>query len=128
MGFFNFFKKKENPLKLDPEFRVNVGFDDERIWCSCPGELDQALLWTELTGVAIKTTDEGPFAPDVFWILGAKDKVLVFPGGATGEQEMLSRLQQLPDFNNQAVISAAACADNNVFVCWEKATQQAVAD
>ncbi len=120
MGFFSFFNKKEKPTKLYPESKVVIEFDYEKIWCIWPGTPDQTMLWSELIGVAIKTTDEGPFAPDVFWILGAKDKVVMYPGGATGEQEMLSRLQELPNFNNESVISAACCTDNNVFICWEK--------
>jgi hypothetical protein len=133
MGFFDFFKKKEkrrekekeNLTKLNPESQVVIKFDDEKIWCTWPGAPDQSMLWSELIGVAIKTTDEGPFAPDVFWILGAKDKVVMYPGGATGEHEILSRLQKLPNFNNESVISAAGCTDNSVFICWEKDTQQA---
>jgi hypothetical protein len=128
MGFFDFFRKNEKATKLDPESRVMVGFNDEKIWCTCPGAPDQAMLWTELIVVAIETTDEGPFAPDVFWVLGAKDKTVIYPGGATGDQEMLKRLQLLPGFNNEAVIAAAGCTDNNVFVCWEKGPRQPSGD
>jgi len=103
-----------------PEAVVQVGFDEDRVWCKWPDRAEESLLWSELIGVAIETTDEGPFSADVFWILGAKDSTIVFPGGATGEQELLRRLQELPNFNNEAVISAAACADNNVFLCWQK--------
>lgn len=128
MGFFSFFRKKERTVNLNPESQVIIKFDDDRIWCIWPGAPEQSMLWTELIGVAIKTSDEGPFAPDVFWVLGAKDKVVMYPGGATGEQEMLSRLQKLPNFNNEAVIAAAGSTDNNVFVCWEKDTQQSAPD
>jgi hypothetical protein len=128
MGFFSFFRKKEKPAKPDPESRVIIEFDDERIWCTRPGSPEQTMLWTELIGVAIKTTDEGPFAPDVFWVLGAKDKVVMYPGGATGEQEMLTRLQKLPSFNNEAVIEAAGCTDNKLFVCWEKDSHRTATD
>lgn len=122
MGFFSFFRKKERTTKLNPESQVIIQFDDERIWCIWPGEPEQTVLWTDLVGVAIKTTDDGPFAPDVFWVISAKDNVLLYPGGATGEQEILRRLQELPNFNNEAVIAAAGCTDNNVFVCWKKDT------
>jgi len=38
MGFFSLFRKKEKPTKLEPESRVIVGFDSDRIWCVWPGE------------------------------------------------------------------------------------------
>ena len=106
-----------------PESEIVVGFDQQRLWCRQPGQPEQSILWSELTAVAIRTTDEGPVAPDVFWILRSKEKAIIYPGGATGEDEMLSRLQQLPNFNHDAVISAAACAENSIFVCWDKAAQ-----
>ena len=105
--------------KLCPESLTEVGFDSERIWVKHPDQDEEFILWKDLIGIAIRTTDEGPLNPDVFWILEAKGKTLVYPGGATGESEMLKRFQTLPNFDNKAVISATGSAFNNTFLCWE---------
>ncbi len=107
-----------------PESLFVVGFDAERFWCTYPGKGEQSLLWSELIGVAVETTDEGPLVPDVFFILGAKEGTLVFPQGATGDEEMLRRLQELPGFNNSALFEAMTCTDNKTFICWERRPEQ----
>jgi hypothetical protein len=120
MGLLSFLRRifKGNG-KLYPESLTQVGYDSERIWVKHPNQEEESILWDDLIGVAIKTTDEGPYNPDVFWILGTKDKTLIYPGGATGESEMIERLQKLPNFDNEAVISAMGSVHNNTFICWE---------
>jgi len=120
MGLLSFLKRIfKGDGKLYPESLTQVGFDSERIWVKHPDQDEESILWEELIGVAIRTTDEGPYNPDVFWILGTKEKTLIYPGGATGESEMIERLQKLPNFDNEAVISAMGSAFNNTFICWE---------
>jgi hypothetical protein len=77
-----------------------------------------------LKSVIIETTDAGSFAPDVFWVLLllSKDEKSrsVYPGGATGETELIEEMQnRLPNFNNEAVISAATSIMNNKFLVWK---------
>ena len=55
----------------------------------------------------------------MLWILGVEKKLLTYPDKATGEIEMLKRLQKLPGFNNNAIISAMSCIENETFICWE---------
>ena len=95
----------------------HVGFDEEIIWVK-HYENKGSLLWKELIGVAIRTKNNEPRAADVFWILGAEKKVLTYPDEANGEIKMLKRLQKLPGFNNEAVISAMSCTENRTFICW----------
>lgn len=120
MGILSFFKQFfKGDGKLYPESLTQVGFDSKRIWVKHPNQGEESILWKDLVGVAIRTTDEGPFKPDVFWILGTKATTLIYPGGATGESDMLERLQKLPCFDNEALISAMGSAFNNTFICWE---------
>ena len=120
MSIFNFLRRKQKQTKLIPESLFEVGFDAERVWCRCPGKEEQSLRWSELVGVAVRTTDEGPLSADVFFILGTNDGTLIFPQGATGETEILRRLQEIPGFDNEALIEAMGCTDNQTFICWEK--------
>jgi hypothetical protein len=47
----------------------------------------------------------------------------VIPQAAPGASQLLERLQQLPGFNNQAVIDSMGCTDNKQFLCWERGNQ-----
>jgi len=49
-----------------------------------------------------------------------ESKTLVFPQGAKGDKEILQRLQDLPGFNNEAVIEAMGSTEKRIFLCWEK--------
>ena len=109
-----------NALRQAPEAQFAVSFDERKIKLTVPDGRTFTVAWHNLVGVAIQTTDEGPFQPDVFWLLGTKDGSLRVPQGAQGEDEFLHRLQQLPDFNNEALISAMGSANNNVFICWQR--------
>jgi hypothetical protein len=69
----------------------------------------------------VETTDEGPFAPDVFWILvGTAASGCVIPQGATGDAILLERLQKLPGFDNDAFIRAMRSTSNEKFLCWKR--------
>lgn len=59
-----FFRRKKTQLQPEPLWMVE--FDDAGIVVVHPhGEL-QAVRWNELTRVAIRTTDEGPWNMDLF--------------------------------------------------------------
>ena len=102
------------------ESQFSVSFDEQEIRLKTPNGRVLTLAWSELVGVGIETTDEGPLMPDVFWVLGTDQGSLRFPQGAQGESELLTRLQQLPDFDNQAVIRSMMSTENDFFVCWKK--------
>jgi hypothetical protein len=100
-----------------------IGFDTDSLWCQPHDSTEQSLGWSELTGVSIETTDEGPFEADFFWVLRAEDgRTIRFPGGATGARELLARFQQLPGFDHEAVIAAAASTQQRIFDCWQSGT------
>ncbi len=40
--------------------------------------------------------------------------------GATGEKELLSRLQQLPNFRYDVIVNAAGLTSNDLLICWER--------
>lgn len=102
------------------EAQFFISFDEQQIKLKAPGGRVSTILWSELVGVGIQTTDEGPMMPDVFWVLGTKENSLRFPQGAQGESELLTRLQQLPNFDNAALIASMSSTENNFFVCWQK--------
>lgn len=85
-----------------------------------PDGKTEALRWEDLQEVGIWTTDEGPAQEDVYWMLIGTDGGCAVSGSAEGIKELLKRLQQLPGFDNEAVIKAMGCTSNNKFVCWKR--------
>jgi hypothetical protein len=81
----------------------------------------EEVRWEDLVRVEIVTTDRGPWDDDMFYVLtGADGRSVVVPSEAPTSGEVLARLQQLPGFDNQAVIDSASCTDNQRFLCWQR--------
>lgn len=115
-------KERENnpPAKLDPESLHVVRLTDSAVIHERPGGEVEQVEWSDLNKVEVLTTDEGPFAPDVFWVLHGSKTGCVIPQGTTGDAELLKRLQALPGFRNEAVIDAMSSTSNRRILCWEK--------
>ena len=115
MGWFGWLKSKRSAPA-----RTQVVFDDEGVTCRRPTGLVETVRWADLQIVYIQTTDAGPAIDDVFWVLGGGETGCVVPSEAEGADLLLARLQQLPNFDNHAVIDAMSCSDNREFVCWRR--------
>lgn len=112
-------KSKES--RLIPESKFEVTFDDEKVTCRRPDGSEDSVSWDELGEVLIETNDSGPLGMDVWWLLVTRDSQLgcAVPLGARGEDRLLSRLQELPEFDNEKIIAAMSCMDNQRFHCWK---------
>jgi len=93
------------------------------IYCRRVNGIAEELLWDDLQRVLIRTTDQGPFSDDVFFILETTQFTVWIPQPARGCDELLQALQRLPGFDNAAVIAAMGCTDNHVFHCWQRSPQ-----
>jgi len=78
-----------------------------------------AVRWETLRAVLIETSDEGPFAEDLWWILIDAGGHCSIPQ-ETGTDALLARLQELPGFDNEAVIAAMGSVENQRFLCWQR--------
>lgn len=105
---------------MEPEAQFIITLTEEGVACRRPEGLVESVAWADLRAVLIETNDSGPFLMDVFWILIGAHSGCVVPQGATGEHELLDRLQRLPGFDNQALIDAMLSTDNQRFLCWER--------
>ncbi len=97
-----------------------VAFDDERVTRTLPDGRTESVRWDELVAVAIETSDAGPFGDDVAWILAGTAAGCLIPSETPGMDALLIRLQQLPGFDNEAVIAAMGCTTNATFPCWRR--------
>ena len=123
MGWLSWMKDKyreANNAGINPEAAFVVTVTEEGVSCSRPNGSVEAVGWDDLKEVSIVTTDEGPFAIDVMWLLVGERGGCVVPQGATGEDLLLERLQRLEGFDNEAVLEAMASVENRKFVCWQK--------
>jgi hypothetical protein len=101
--------------------RSSVVVDERGVTCRRPGGTVEAVAWADLRAVEILTTDEGPWSEDVFWVLHGRGGGCVVPQEAEGSNALLERLQQLPGFDNAAVIRAMGSTENARFPCWKAA-------
>jgi len=103
--------------------KERVEFDDQEIRRFLPGGKRESIRWDELHEIGIVTTDEGPGVDDVFWLFLNADRSrgCAVSNDAEGFAALLQRIQQLPDFNNEAVVMAMGSAVDNKFVVWQKA-------
>jgi hypothetical protein len=112
----------DKPSGLIPESFYVVQISEANVSCRGPKGTIESVEWDDLESVEVITTDEGPFLPDSFWFLNGLKTGCVIPWGATGETELLHRLQKLPGFQNEALIRAATTTDNARILCWKKET------
>ncbi len=108
---------------LMPESLRHATCGDAGVSVERPDGQTQSVQWGELTKITIRTTDDGPINPDVFWefYAGGDSPAVVYPGGATGEQECLSELQfRLKGFSDQELIRAMGSTQDATFLLWEK--------
>jgi hypothetical protein len=107
--------------RLDPESRFVIHMTESEVFCHRPDGIVETVRWDDLERIDILTNSDGPFAPDCFWLLhGPGTTGCCIPQGATGDAELLARMQQLPGFNNQVFIEAMGSTQEAVFTCWEK--------
>jgi hypothetical protein len=98
-----------------------VTFDNEKVVRTQANGRVETVRWDDLQQVTIMTTSDGPIADDVFFMLHGKDQSgCAVPQSADGADALLQRLQQLPGFNNEAVIEAMSSTANATFVCWKR--------
>jgi hypothetical protein len=122
MGLLSKLKDKLFPVQpeLNPESKWIVTVNDVEVKTIDPKNVTHSILIAELEDILIATNDSGPIGTDLWWILRGNGNIVLVPGGATGEKEMLHRLQKLPGFKNEEVIRAMGCTDNKDFVLWTK--------
>lgn len=117
MGLLSWLKSRL--VQPPPAAQDTVSFDDHAVRFLSSDGTEGSVRWENLQAVYIDTTDTGPYAEDVFFVLGAKDFDLAVPQGSAGMESLLERLGRLPGFDHEAVCRAMCCADNNRFVCWK---------
>lgn len=74
--------------------------------------------WSDLEEVAIETTDKGPFFEDVYYLLNFNKTKIRIEQAISGN--IVSKLQKLPNFNNEELIKSMLSTSNAIFILWKK--------
>ncbi|MBU0858756.1 MAG: hypothetical protein KJ667_02355 [Alphaproteobacteria bacterium] len=109
-------------LRPVSEADIIVTFDDDTIIVTRPNGTTERLRWDALEAVILEIAEGGPLRADMFWILAGHDGTgCLYPGGATGENEMLEALQKrLPGFNDDILIEAMTTTTQQEFLLWTR--------
>ena len=85
-----------------------------------------AVSLDELARIQIRTTADGPAAPDLFWMFTTRaGELLTIPGAAEGSDMLFDALAALKGVNYDAATTAAATTENQLFEIWHRADQKA---
>ena len=104
-----------------PEALYRVVCDNTGVVLSDPKGVKSMIAWGSLSKVTVRTTDEGPLNPDVFWELSTDDAspAVTYPGGATGEGACIAVYQsRLKGFSDKELVRAMGSTQNASFVLW----------
>lgn len=109
------------PPRLDPECRYVIHLSETEVSCHRPDGTVESVRWDDLQKVEVLTNGDGPFLPDRFWLLHGSETGCCIPWGATGDIELLHRLQELHGFNNQAILKPIGSTPHEALhLCWQR--------
>jgi hypothetical protein len=100
---------------------LRVLFDEQEIVLSAQARRIARIAWADIARVVVRTTDDGPYFPDVYWEIyrDEGEPAVMFPQGISGTDELLRELQRrLPGFANDRLIQAMSSTSNELFVLW----------
>ena len=101
---------------------TNVIVDSNGVRRSLGDGQEEAITWASLDAVVIVTTDQGPYLEDVFFVLHEGDHGVLVTHEVACEIRLMPWLQELPGFDNDAVIRAMASTEDAHFVCWKRSS------
>lgn len=82
----------------------------------------RTLAWDDLVEVSVVTTAAGgPLAQDALFVLLGESGSLVVSASHPSSQALLGRLQRLPGFQNEVLVTAMETAEADRFVVWTRA-------
>ncbi len=80
---------------------------------------ERHIGWERIRQVAIRTTADGPFSEDLFWVFDTTDGVIELPGARVGGEELGALQGNLPHFDDLKVIRAMSTTEERIFVLWD---------
>lgn len=118
MGIFDRLFKRQS--KKQPEDYYEITISKEYVKVEHPNRKTEQIKWNDIEEIAIITTDEGPFLPDVWLILTGKTKGCSLPLGAPKFDDVYNAISKFEGFNFEEFIKSMGSAENKRFELWKK--------
>jgi hypothetical protein len=101
--------------------KSGITVDDDGVRRLLADGTEESVTWANLAEVAIRTTPEGPWKEDVFFLLvRSGGGGCAVPAGDPSADALMSRLQSLPGFDNEAFVEAMTTMDDGLCVVWQR--------
>jgi hypothetical protein len=100
-----------------PRDDPRVAIDDERVSVATDTGAVEEIRWDRLRRVEFKVLG-GVGSPGDYWVLEDDDGGCVVPSSSASASALLDRLQELPGFDDGAVMDAILAGTPGAFVCW----------
>jgi len=118
---------KMEKTNIFEEYKANglgikkVEIDNEKLTIFWPDNREEIFYMKDLRKVAIITTDEGPFQPDLFWLMMFEFPIMV-PSDETipGSLAIADIMFELPNFHYEKFIEVIFSTSNNAFELWDR--------
>lgn len=100
---------------------TGITVDDEGVRRQLADGTEESVTWANLAEVAIRTTPAGPWKEDTFFLLMREGGGgCAVPAGHPSADALMSRLQSLPDFDNEVFVEAMTTIEDDFFVVWQR--------
>lgn len=119
MGLFGKIFKRQPPKK-EPEAYYDIIITDKHLTVEHPERKTERINWNDIDEIAIITTDEGPFLPDVWLVLIGKDGGCSLPQGAPKYEDVFNVISTYEGFNFEEYIQSASCTQHARFELWKR--------
>ena len=104
----------------NPENDFVIMLTDESITVIRPGRVKEMIRWDDVRSISVITTDEGPFLPDVWFVLQGNDGQCQFPQGAPKADEAYERISLFDGFDFETFIKSMSSTENARFLLWQQ--------
>ena len=103
-----------------PWLLTNYSLQDDVLTFKRPFRKLDSWRIDELDEIGVETTDQGPFAEDMFWILKRGEVHLRIGDPHLVFKMLMDRFGLLKGFNWVVFAEAQSCTQNRYFVCWKR--------
>lgn len=110
---------------LSSPFRTDYSLQGRTLTIKRPFRGVMVLEINDLDEIGIETTDQGPFAEDLFWILKQGPIRLRVGDPHPVFRQLMDSFGSLQDFDWETFADAMSCLENQYFPCWTRNRQTA---
>jgi hypothetical protein len=103
-----------------PESDFVITLTEESIEVVRPDGVKEMIRWDDVQTISVATTDKGPFAPDVWFVLLGNKSQCLFPQGAPRSDEAYERISQFDGFDFETFIKSMCSTENAQFLLWQR--------